>query len=56
MGALAVVVNMGQARQATANSGERTIVDVTIRGLSGPAGASVCEFPIFFQATETGTK
>ena len=46
---LALVVGVGEARLANTGSGQRTIVDVTIRDQSGPSGASECEFPLFFK-------
>ena len=53
---LALVVGVGEARVANTGSGQRTIVDVTIRDQSGPSGASECEFPLFFKQSEDGDK
>ena len=41
---LALVVAVSPDRSATTKFGQRAIVDVTIRDLSGPAGVSECEF------------
>ena len=44
---LALLASVGEPRTATTKWGQRTIVHIMIRDLSGPAGASECELPIF---------
>ena len=51
---LALVVSVGEARVATTSQGQRTIVDIKIRDHSGPAGASECEFALFFKKSQAG--
>ena len=51
---LALVVNVSPERTATTKLGQRTIVDVRIRDLSGIAGASECEFCLFFKPLDGG--
>ena len=51
---LALVVNVSPERTATTKLGQRTIVGVRIRELSGNAGASECEFTLFFKPLDDG--
>ena len=51
---LALVVNVSPERTATTKLGQRTIVDVRVRDLSGIAGASECEFCLFFKPLDDG--
>ena len=52
---LALVVNVSPERTATTKLGQRTIVDVRVRDLSGIAGASECEFCFFLQTARRWT-
>ena len=51
---LALIVSVERERAATTPHGQRKIVDVTIRDHSGDAGASECEFTIFFKDSQAG--
>ena len=51
---LALVMRVERERSATTADGQKKIVDVTIRDLSGVAGASECEFALFFNDSVAG--
>jgi hypothetical protein len=52
---LALLVSVSDERSHTTAFGPRKIVDVTIRDLSGPTGASECQFAIFFKGGGAGS-
>ena len=50
----ALVVNVSDTRKHVTPYGPRLITDVTIRGVSGPSGASECQFTMFFPDSSSG--
>ena len=51
---LALIASVERELSATTAHGKRKIVDVTIRRQSGDAGASECEFMIYFKDSNAG--